>query len=631
MPFLVRLCVVSVLAIAVAQVFSGHSKHLSPKHLHNILSLAKGIQVPRRTVTESRGTKRNFVQPHELSPILERLYAQKAEAMNRARFIDEEIRQVLQNTEAETRSLTKVHGIKSPSFLGTRRWAPIGTGEFGAEGGKMVLGPAHAGDIGGMMAGKDSIFVRSNTKQTATANKKSVLVQDHSHATVRKAKPVPSPHRHQSAAKKGIPLGDAFRPPNRPPNKISNSDQNLGHRKSGLFGTYEQSFILYPDSNKVVALPNPAAMHPAYPNLIMDTPAVSPSSIAQQPPVASYPENIPNVAMTTSTGSYPATLNGGAPVPQSTMVYQDQPPGGAIGSPTDMVATVGRPLSNRCSSSDVLCDHVTQEAQINVKINTTEAALGNQTVDADDNEDDQFNDDENISVLGDPKKFNEKCTVLKLTFEHSQGGVVFDDSIEGNDAELEQGAFVSDETAKSGLAMNLGQQGFLKLADKFKGKPRRSVAVSMWVKLDDTNGYNPLLRAIGDDDITHYELAVNNSKGLWVHRDDNGAVVFQVESNGTKGLTPGSWHHILGSFNGREGNASLWVDGKATGSQSGVTGSLSRHWNMVKMFEGKTSGIVDNVFMFRCPMDRTKIVALYVAAASPKDKKVLIPRPRKHH
>jgi hypothetical protein len=208
--------------------------------------------------------------------------------------------------------------------------------------------------------------------------------------------------------------------------------------------------------------------------------------------------------------------------------------------------------------------------------------------------------------------------------------MVLDDSPQGNNAELEDGAYVSNEDAKSGLSVNLGKNGYMIVPDDFKGKPTNAAAISMWAKLKNIQGDNPLFQAY-DNKTIHYGLSVLDGKASWVHRDDAGYQLFNVTANESK-FTPGKWHHIVGAYSAKEKKATLWLDGKKIGSKTGITGPLSQNWDKLSMFAGKTAGVADNVFMFRCSLDRTKIVALYVTAASPKDaKRFQIPKSKKNH
>lgn len=234
-------------------------------------------------------------------------------------------------------------------------------------------------------------------------------------------------------------------------------------------------------------------------------------------------------------------------------------------------------------------------------------------------------------MLGDPKMFDSACSVLKLTFEHTQGAMVLDDSPQGNNAELESGAFVSDEQAKSGLSVNIGEDGYLDVQDDFKGKPTKAAAVSMWVKLKDVEGNNPLFQTF-ENSSKHYDLSVVDGRLSWGHLDDLGKAIFHVTANDDAKFTSGKWHHVVGAYSDKTKKATLWLDGKKVGSEENASGLLSQNWDKVTLFKGKTSGVADNVFMFRCSLDRTKVVALYVAAASPKDaKRSKIPKVKQGH
>ena len=235
--------------------------------------------------------------------------------------------------------------------------------------------------------------------------------------------------------------------------------------------------------------------------------------------------------------------------------------------------------------------------------------------------------------LGDPQDFDDRCTVLKLTFEHLKKGQVLDDSLQKNNVRLTDGVTVTDRSlTKHGHSAKLGKHGKIVLAKDFKGRPRKAIGISMWVKLDSIIGNYSLFRALdGATNETRYELAVHDGKGFWVHYDDSGKVLFKVESVSSD-IRAKKWHSIAANYNAVQKKATLWVDGRLVSKQDkAISGPLSQRWNKVVVFGGKTAGLLDNVFMFRCPLDRTKIVALYVAAATPAsaDKKSKIQKHQK--
>lgn len=206
--------------------------------------------------------------------------------------------------------------------------------------------------------------------------------------------------------------------------------------------------------------------------------------------------------------------------------------------------------------------------------------------------------------------------------------MVLDDSPEINNAELEDGAYITNTDSKSGISASIGHDGYLQLPNTFKGMPKKAAAISMWIKLSDVKGVNPLFQAEDRNSTVHYDLSIVDGKPLWVHRNDTDQEMFKVTANDDAHFTAGAWHHIVGAYSTKYKEATLWLDGKQIGSQKNVTGMLSQDWSKVYMFEGKTSGLADNIFMFRCPLDRTKIIALYVSVASPKDsKRFKIPTP----
>lgn len=233
-----------------------------------------------------------------------------------------------------------------------------------------------------------------------------------------------------------------------------------------------------------------------------------------------------------------------------------------------------------------------------------------------------------INSLGNPTEFDQKCMVLKLTFEKSNGDLVFDDSLQKNNGRLQGEAQVLKDHADQGRSVDFGNNGKIVLKPGFKGKPKKSIAISLWVKLKNVQGVIPLITATDERNFVRYGLQLRNGRGEWVHRGDSGRELFRIQSS-TPDVTAEKWHNIVGSFDSMSRTASLWVDGKQVSKEDGINGVLSQKWNKLTIFGGKARGDMDNVFMFRCPLDKTKIVALYVSAASPKEvKRDLIPRPK---
>lgn len=223
-----------------------------------------------------------------------------------------------------------------------------------------------------------------------------------------------------------------------------------------------------------------------------------------------------------------------------------------------------------------------------------------------------------LSDLGNPEEFDKKCAVLKLTFEKSDGDLVLDDSPQKNNGQVEGEVRVLKDEADLGRSVDFGNNGKIVLKEGFKGKPKKSVAISLWVKLNNVKGAVPLITATDATNFVRYDLLLRNGKGEWVHRGDSGRELFRVQSSSSD-VTAGQWHNIVGSYDSVSRTASLWVDGKQVSKQDGITGVLSQKWNKLTIFGGKSQGDMDNIFMFRCPLDKTKIVALYVSDASHKN------------
>ena len=232
-------------------------------------------------------------------------------------------------------------------------------------------------------------------------------------------------------------------------------------------------------------------------------------------------------------------------------------------------------------------------------------------------------------IIGDPNLFNKNCNVLRLKFEVNDGDRVYDSSEQRNEVFLKDGAGLTDKGIISGKAVNLGNDGKIYVGSKFKGKPRKSVAISLWVKLENEQGNHSLFRATDLNNVVHYQLLSRDGKVSWIHHGDDGKELFRVQSDRPV-LKARKWQHIVGVYNYQSSKASLWLDGRKLKEKNAIQGHLAQKWSLLSVFGGRTKGLMDNIQLFRCPLDRTKVVALYVATASPKeDKKSLVEKPHK--
>ena len=74
--------------------------------------------------------------------------------------------------------------------------------------------------------------------------------------------------------------------------------------------------------------------------------------------------------------------------------------------------------------------------------------------------------------------------VIYLGFEKLEDQIVLDESDKGNNAFLNNGAFIIPHSGACGHFANLGKSGDILLEDTtFRGKPRTGVTVASWVNL----------------------------------------------------------------------------------------------------------------------------------------------------
>ena len=103
--------------------------------------------------------------------------------------------------------------------------------------------------------------------------------------------------------------------------------------------------------------------------------------------------------------------------------------------------------------------------------------------------------------------------MLKLTFEKSEDNLVFDDSPQKNNGHLQGDARILKDETDQGRSIHFGKNGEIVLKPGFKGKPKKSIAISMWVKLNDIEGVIPLITATDATNFVRYDLLLRNGRG----------------------------------------------------------------------------------------------------------------------
>lgn len=194
--------------------------------------------------------------------------------------------------------------------------------------------------------------------------------------------------------------------------------------------------------------------------------------------------------------------------------------------------------------------------------------------------------------------------VLYLGFEKWEDRVVLDESDKGNNAYLNNGAFIAEHKGMCGHFASLGKSGDILLEDTtFRGKPRSGITVASWVNLARTsrgihslfstarvmtigqvmgkNGFylslnemfsgrevymfctntdnvvslsqfeasalRPCLIFLAIHSIGGYHFEIDDGKVRWFHRNRFQTPVFSVITDDI--IKPDVWTHLIGSYN----------------------------------------------------------------------------------
>ena len=87
---------------------------------------------------------------------------------------------------------------------------------------------------------------------------------------------------------------------------------------------------------------------------------------------------------------------------------------------------------------------------------------------------------------------------------------------------------------------------------RFSPKPRESITMAVWVKLDTSRGIQSIFDTVGGALSTHkegqYHLEIDNARVRWFHRNEKHITIFSILSDPV--LVEGNWTHITGTYNG---------------------------------------------------------------------------------
>ncbi|XP_057309168.1 uncharacterized protein LOC130647358 isoform X2 [Hydractinia symbiolongicarpus] len=212
--------------------------------------------------------------------------------------------------------------------------------------------------------------------------------------------------------------------------------------------------------------------------------------------------------------------------------------------------------------------------------------------------------------------------VVHLSFDTMKGNYVKDESGNNNNAVMKNGAEIIYEGGKCDSAASLLGGDILLDGANFSPKPRDSITMAVWVKLETNRGIQSVFDTVGGAMSNHregqYHLEIDNGRIRWFHRNERRVTIFSVLSEPL--ITEGNWTHITGTYSGLQREAKLFVNGDLVGTDSNTSSTiyLSQDWE-VKAGIGKHEhkfgnrllrGMVDEFFIFACSLPRLEILVL---------------------
>ena len=119
-----------------------------------------------------------------------------------------------------------------------------------------------------------------------------------------------------------------------------------------------------------------------------------------------------------------------------------------------------------------------------------------------------------------------------LNFEKVENEIVFDSSPMGNNAYLNKGAAVYDTHGKCRHAARIGEGSDILLDGRnMMAKPRQAISLSVWLRVDRTDGVHSIFDTIGAKSkhaLGQYHFEIVGGAVRWFHRDENGTQIFSV-------------------------------------------------------------------------------------------------------
>lgn len=185
--------------------------------------------------------------------------------------------------------------------------------------------------------------------------------------------------------------------------------------------------------------------------------------------------------------------------------------------------------------------------------------------------------------------------VVHYSFEDIKDGLVMDDSGLHNNGKVSIKPAITAIDTKCGAAITMNGGHILFDSKAFQSIPREAITVALWVKLETANDFYNLFTTEGTG--AKYTFQVTAGKVHWSHLNDNGHVVFALETEPVVNL--GDWTHLGATYDSRTNLSKVIVNGKLVGEKQGY-GLLSQNWDGKAGIglAGGIRGIVDEFYMF---------------------------------
>jgi hypothetical protein len=196
--------------------------------------------------------------------------------------------------------------------------------------------------------------------------------------------------------------------------------------------------------------------------------------------------------------------------------------------------------------------------------------------------------------------------VVHFSFENTKNGLVLDDSGHHNDGKIYVKPTITTGDTKCGSALKM--HGGQILFDKaFHNIPREAITVALWVKFETVNNLYNLFTTEGNG--AKYTFQVTDGKVHWSHLNDNGHVIFALETQPIVNL--GDWTHVGATYDSRTNLTKVIIDGQVVGEKQGY-GLLSQNWDGKAGIglSGGIQGIVDEFYMFNRALAASDIADL---------------------